>query len=464
MARVVQRRASPPYLLVSFVILFLLATAAAVLLWVQLDQLGNRYRQLEDNFRRAASVQELSNPTPSIREMLSEYDRSPKRVTVLSQQAARIAELSEIVAGRDGGYAAAKAQANQLAQDIGSTLDRGLVAEARDLHAELARNRTELETLRAQNAELEDKISQKDQSAAELTAKFKDGVDQLKAENKEMDDKVKKTHDEFVTEQERSQKELANRRVELSMEIANKNQQLRELELAVEARDRTIERLRDELDKKRGTGGADVAARKADGKVLEVKDRQDVCYVNLGSNDRVAPGLTFTIYPSTGIPDSGEGKAKIVVTTVRDDISECRIVERIGKEPIVTGDLVANVAYDPQRTFTFVVDGQFDLRKRGQFSPDDAKDIKVLIQRFGGQVADQVDVQTDFVVLGTEPKRPAPPSENAAETVWAVYQAQMREFNRYHETLQAAQNMHVPILNINRFLALIGYSSKTPTP
>ncbi len=148
MARVVQRRISPPYLLVSFVILFLLATAAAVLLWVQLDQLANRHRQLEDNFRRATSVQELSNPTPSIREMLAEYDRNPKRVTVLSQQAARIAELSEIVAGRESSYATARAHANQLAQDIGTTLDHGLVAEARDLHAELTRNRAEVETLR----------------------------------------------------------------------------------------------------------------------------------------------------------------------------------------------------------------------------------------------------------------------------------------------------------------------------
>ncbi len=202
-----------------------------------------------------------------------------------------------------------------------------------------------------------------------MTAKFKDDVDQLKAENKALDDKVKLMHENFVAEQERSRKELEDRRVELSMEIANKNQQLQELEQAVEAKDRTIERLRDELDKKRGTGGSDVAARKADGKVLEVKDRQNVCYVDLGSNDRVAPGLTFTVYPSTGIPESGEGKAKIVVTSVRDTVSECRIVERTGKEPIVAGDLVANVAFDPQRTYTFVVDGQFDLRKQGQFIP-----------------------------------------------------------------------------------------------
>jgi NAD-dependent DNA ligase len=244
------------------------------------------------------------------------------------------------------------------------------------------------------------------------------------------------------------------------MEIANKNQQLRELEMAVEAKDQTIERLRDELDKKRGTSGEDVIARKADGKILQVKDRENVCYINLGTGDRVTPGLTFTVYPTSGIPENGEGKAKIAVTAVHDTISECRIVERSGKEPIIPGDLVANVAYDPRRTLTFVVDGQFDLRNRGQASPEDIQEVKLLIQRSGGKVADQVDVQTDFVVLGTDPPKPPQPSESAAETVWAVYQAQLREYNRYQETLQAAKSMHVPVLNTNRFLALIGYSSK----
>jgi predicted nucleic acid-binding Zn-ribbon protein len=462
MARVVQRRGGPPYLLVSFVILFLLAAAAAVLLWVQVDNLGNRNRQLEDNFRRAASVQELSNPTPSIRDMLNIYDKDPKRPTVLSQQAARIEDLGAIITGTRSGYSVAKTQAEQLAQDIGSTLGRGLVTETKDLYTELSKVRSELELLRTQNLEMEEKLRQKDQSVAELTHSFTTKIDQLEAEKKELDDKVKQMHEGFVAEQQRLRKELEDRRGELSMEIANKNQQLRELEMAVEAKDQTIERLRDELDKKRGTSGEEIIARKADGKILQVKDRQDVCYINLGANDRITPGLTFSVYPSAGIPENGEGKAKIAVTTVRDVVSECRIVERTGKEPIVPGDLVVNVAYDPRRTLTFVVDGQFDLRNRGQASPEDVQEVKLLIQRSGGKVGDQVDVQTDFAVLGTEPPKPPQPSESAAEAVWAVYQAQLREYNRYQETLQAAKSMHVPILNTNRFLALIGYSSKAP--
>lgn len=460
MARVVQRRTAPPYLLVTFVILFLLATAAAVLLWVQTDNLRNDNRQLEDNYRRAATARELTNPSPAVRELLSEYDRSPQRVTVLTQQASQIGELGAVITGARSGYAAAKAAADQLAQEVGITLGRGLVTEARELHQELARQQAELADLRAQNADLAEKLSQKDQSLAELTASFTAQVDQLKAEMAALDDKVKQAHEQFVAEQQRGRKELEDRRAELSMEIASKNQRIRQLETDMAAKDETIERLRTELDKKRGAGGADIAARQADGKLLEARDRDDVCYINLGAKDRVVPGLTFTVYPPTGIPESGEGKAKIVVTNAREAISECRIVERTGSDPVIAGDLVANVAYDPQRTFVFVVDGQFDLRGRGQASSEEVKEVKLLIQQYGGQIADQVDVRTDFVVLGTQPQRPERPSENAPQTVWAAYEARRREFNRYQETLEAAKNMHVPILNTNRFLALIGYSNK----
>ncbi|MCJ7544755.1 MAG: hypothetical protein MUP47_09380 [Phycisphaerae bacterium] len=461
MARVVQRRTAPPYLLVTFVILFLLATAAAVLLWVQMDDLKTRNRQLEDNYRRAATVRELSNPSPAVRVLLSQYDRDPQRTTVLMQQASQIDELGALITGARHGYAAAKATADQLAHAIGISLGRGLVTETREMHQELARQRGELEGLRAQNADLAEKLSQKDQSLAELTASFTAQTDQLRADMTALDEKVKQAHEQFVTEQQRARKELEDRRAELSMEIASKNQRIRQLETDMAAKDETIERLRAELDKKRGAGGADVAARRADGKLLEVKEREDVCYINLGTKDRVVPGLTFTVYPPTGIPESGEGKAKIVVTNAREAVSECRIVERTSSDPVIPGDLVANVAYDPQRTFVFVVDGQFDLRGKGEASSEDVKDVKLLIQQYGGQIADQVDVRTDFVVLGTQPQRPEKPSENAAQTVWAAYEARRREFNRDQETLEAAKNMHVPILNTNRFLALIGYSKKT---
>lgn len=464
MARVVQRRTSPPpYLLVAFVILFLLAMATAVLFWVQTDNLKERLAELEGTYRRVVSPQELTNPSQAIRDMLTEYDRGPQRLTVLTQMSEQIGDLTAIVTGQRTTYAIARTQAEGLAQATGSAIGRGLVTEARELNQDLAETRSELQAMNDKNSELQDLIGQKDKTIDELTASFTAEIQQLKDDKLALDEKLRQAHESYVEEQRRFKAELEQTRTELNMEIANKNQQLRDSVVNLDAKDQTIERLRGELDKKRGAGGADVAARKSDGQVLQAKSMEGVCYVNLGSANRVTPGLTFTVYPSGGIPESGEGKAKIVVTQVKDTISECRIVEQSVDNPIVAGDLIGNVAYDPQRTYTFVVEGRFDLRGKGHYSAEDAKEVKLLVQRYGGQVADQVDVQTDFVVLGAEPERPLIPSENAPETTWAVYQAQMRDFSRYQETVEAAQSMHVPILNTNRFLAMIGFAPSGET-
>ena len=104
------------------------------------------------------TIQELSNPTPAIREMINEYDRSPQRVTVLTQQASRIEELSALITGTRSGYTAAKGAADQLAQEIGTTLGRGLVTEARELYQELAQRRAELADSQTQNADLLERL------------------------------------------------------------------------------------------------------------------------------------------------------------------------------------------------------------------------------------------------------------------------------------------------------------------
>ncbi len=459
MARVAQRRTSPPpYLLVAFVILFLLATAAAVLFWVQTDNLKAELADLQGKYRRVVSPQELSSPSPAVNEMLIAYDRGQERRTVLTQMSAKLYDLAQIITGTQASHAEARSEAESLADMTGISLNRGLVTEARELYQGLTQAQEEFQAMAAQNADLQDRIDDRDRTLEDLTAQFTAQVKTLEAQKQAADEKFRLAHEQYTAGQQQFTNELAQIRTELNMEIASKNQQLREMIVKLDAKDQTIERLRAELDKTRGMGGAEVAVRKPDGKVLQTKNIEGVCYINLGAEDRVIPGLAFTVYPTGGIPASGLGKAKIVVTQVQKTISECRIVDQAVDNPIVAGDPIGNVAYDPQRTYTFVVEGQFDVRGRGQYSADDAKEVKLLIERSGGAVADQVDVQTDFVVLGAAPARPLQPSENDPDHMWELYRAKEREFSRYQDTLEAAQNMHVPILNTNRFLAMIGYT------
>lgn len=461
MGRAVQRQA-PPYLLVAFVILFLLSAAMAALFWVQKDALREETRQSAVMLDKLAGPQERSSPSAPLRELFGRYDNPPRgqsRQSVVTQMAGQIDELSQLITGERSGFADAKAKAEEAAALIQSTPGRGLAVDIKELNDRLVAKENETKGLTARVDQLERQLQQTEQAQRELNASYEAKMQQLGNETNALEQQLEDSHKRYLDDQQRAKQELEQVRADLNKEIATKNQMLNESEELLRAKDEMIARLQRQLDQKRGPLSSEIAARKPDGKVMQVLDRAGICYINIGSKQRVMPGLTFSVYSSSvGIPESGEGKARIVATTVRESVSECRIVQQNANDPMIVGDLVANVAFDTQRRYTFVVEGRFDLRGAGQPSPQDAKEVRLLISRFGGEVVDQIGVQTDFVVLGDEPARPPRPPDSAQETVWAVYQGQMQEFSRYQEVKEAAMNMHIPILNTNRFLALVGYS------
>jgi hypothetical protein len=170
-------------------------------------------------------------------------------------------------------------------------------------------------------------------------------------------------------------------------------------------------------------------------------------------------GLTFQVYsPRTGITQEGEGKGEIVIADVASDTAGCRILREESDDPIVPGDLIGNLVFDPDRVYTFVVKGAFDLYGSGRAKAEGAQEVKMLIDRFGGEVTEEIGVQTDFVVLGERPTEPTRPAESAPAQVWQAYNEQMRVHQQYNEVQRIASSLQIPILNANRFLAFIGYT------
>ena len=80
-----------------------------------------------------------------------------------------------------------------------------------------------------------------------------------------------------------------------------------------------------------------------------------------------------------------------------------------------------------------------------------------MIQRFGGKVAEELDVQTDYLVLGAEPAPPVKPKEEAPQPVWETYREQLKVYERYLNIKKMAEDLNVPILNTNRFLDFVGF-------
>jgi len=464
MARVVQRQANPPYLLIVFVALFVAATIGMAFFWIRSFQTGNLLAEKQANYEKVISNQEMNRQDPQLKDMIARAGKSaPGRpaMTVYAQQAQQIAELAKQVTGED----AAADQAFKAANDqLGPQAGSGLIPQIRELIVRL-QQASQLAASRGQLLdETNEAMAQRDQALAQLQENVKAQLDDLNKQRLDLEAQVQQRHQELLGAQDQSSKELSQERSRLNATISNQISQIQQLEQRLQQTDQMVQRLRNQLDQRRGSMGqaAMAGARTADGKILEVIDRQGICYINIGSSGKVVPGLTFSVYPSTGIPDSGEGNAQILVTNVKDNISECRIVEQESGNPVITGDLIGNIAFNSQRTYNFVVGGEFDLRQTGTPSANDLEEVRMLVRRSGGHIGDAIGVNTDFVVLGEEPAMPAKPLESAPATVWAAYNAQLERYNSYQKIRQQAQEMHVPILNTNRFLAFMGYAQAKP--
>lgn len=202
-----------------------------------------------------------------------------------------------------------------------------------------------------------------------------------------------------------------------------------------------------------------------DGSIIRVTD-YNTCFINLGERQHVTKGLTFEVYDKAhGIPPLGDGmsdtnmpsgKASIEVFNVTPDTSECRIIKTQPGQQIVIGDLIMNLIYDPNTAYNFVVYGNFDLTGSGAASQGDAEIIKRLITQWGGKIQNDVNMDTDFVIMGQEPVVPAVTDPNNANEVLRHNEKQA-QLEKYQAFIAKAAQLSIPVMNQNRFLYFIGY-------
>jgi hypothetical protein len=151
-----------------------------------------------------------------------------------------------------------------------------------------------------------------------------------------------------------------------------------------------------------------------------------------------------------------QGKASLEVFNVSSDTSECRIIKTQPGQQLVIGDLIMNLIYDPNIPYNFVVYGKFDLSGTGASSPGDADIIKRLITQWGGKIQDKVDLDTDFVIMGSEPVIPPVTDPNDANGQLRRQEAE-RQHAQYEAFIASASQLSIPVMNQNRFLYFIGY-------
>ncbi len=477
-------RASLVTAVVVFTILFVTSTIFAIYFNVQLRANEKDYSDYKKQYNGVVDPNALSTPELTALQSLrndpnSGYTQSD---TVMDIALRQRDALQQAIAGTtsDPTDSVAKAANDAIAAANTKLKTAAVVLPVKGLIAALNQLTDAVLTKQNQNKELAASVAQAQQQLADAK---KSVADLSAARDKQVDDiQAKAAADlQTVNDQFNQKQAIINDLQKQAADAAQKAQaaaQAAQIQLA--DKDKQIadagRNLRDAEDKLAGRRPdvANAAVRQADGRIVRLPGN-NICYINLGDGDQVTPGLTFEVYDkTTGIPpippnatsdeDLPVGKASIEVTRVGATSSECRIVKTSPGAVLSEGDLIENLVYDPNTKYNFFVYGQFDLSNTGRTtsqigaSSPDTQVIKRLITQWGGQITDKVNVDTDFVVLGKEPELTAYSQEELSQPLIADKAAKEKAaLDQYQEVRQTAIDLHIPILNQNRFLYYIGY-------
>ncbi|HEY3227034.1 MAG TPA: hypothetical protein VGK61_08590 [Planctomycetota bacterium] len=206
----------------------------------------------------------------------------------------------------------------------------------------------------------------------------------------------------------------------LKGEIEQEQAQFREFERRETGR---IKKMRNDLEQMKQKEVLKHRVAVAHGKVLRPDTPQKSAFIDLGSRERVVPGLRF-LAARIGFQGKFEYKAVLEVKKVWLDTSEVAIVRAIeGMGPVIDGDLIVNPFYNPRRPVIVafaghVGDRAFNLRS-GENNPKplrfSAKEAANRIKEMGSEARTSVTLDADFVLF-TEVT-----TENTTRDSWPDY-------------------------------------------
>ncbi len=463
MAVVRQGRNSPPYALITFVFLWVLSTAGLVIFYIAWGKADQSTDSVKQRLAQIASYRDEQNP--AVRDMLTNATATR---TVIHQLQRQIADLKFSIVGAQHASAVKVSALTGSTGEIATALNtagmsgKNLLAAVSELKSQLdqaqsleaqykkawrnyQRQFTDAQgTFHSDTGTLNQKLADARKRIDTLTAQLDAAKTQLAGQATTLQNQISAQQTKFVTD--------------LRKDVVLKQQYQQELV----SRDLTVKNLQHQIQGLRApTQGANAILSQADGKILRVSAVNNMVYLNIGSNDHLSIGQTFAVYsPLLGVGKGTNSKASIVVTKVGPYASVARITHIADKQALFPGDLIANPVFssDLNRKYHFVVYGDFDLNGNGVPTAQGREQIVSLIKQWGGVVDKKLTSQTDFLVLGSPPAKPSL-NFGASETKASSSVAQLQDMaqSQYNVLEAKAQGFSIPILNANRFLAMIGY-------
>ena len=468
------------YTLITFVGLFIVATTVAVIYYVKAEELRTTTADAQSELAEMASSDEIR----LVGELVGAQERGESNLGTLLQH---FDQVTGLVLGQPVQVTSAEVKAKNAADAVAALIvktqpyialpaadandpngpdpnDVALTTMVADLLAGLERTIEQKDAVALQLQKLQERFDDAtavwQQTRQDLTAKVNEYKTQVDQTTTDYDDL------KALLEQS-SEQRAANLLKQLEDERATSrqtNQDLLRTQAELQVAQERLDDALTQVSKIQPQPDQEAAAQNADGQIILVDDASGIVHINLGSDDRIYRGLTFSVYDrASGVPRDGKPKAEVEIFSIAKKTSIARVLSSEPRNPIATNDLVANLIWDTDKVNQFVITGDYDLNNDGK--PDySAKDsIQALIEKWGGAVADVVSAKTDFVILGTEPVVPPEPTLEilaADPTAREKYNAAQAQLTHYNEIKQQAQSLYIPIFTYDRFLHVIGYQSQ----
>jgi len=461
------------YTVITFVALFIIAAILAVIFYLKSEDWRDQYLASQRDMTELASQNQVRN----IGSLVGQKERSQNR---LGQLLGYIDQLYVMFIGIQPQETSAEVKMTEtqtkykdvlaklpqemtISADANDTNGPGAVGIIAGYDNKLKQKQELADQLTSQLADLNSEYDLARQGAVQREEDLRAQIrsEQEKADSVQQSyDRLRELMDKKATEQVQTLMQQRDQAVD------EKNKAKQELQAALSKLTITQNRLEEalsRLDVLKPRPKEDIAAYKPDGHIITVDTSANIVFIDIGSEDKVYPGLTFSVYDrNASVTAEDTSKAEIEVFNVDKNTAAARINKSNKKNPVAEGDIIINLIWDSRTVNRFIVAGEFDFNGDGNIDPDGAEKIKQLIENWGGKVEDVVTIDTDFVVLGTAPqvkKKPTLDEIQADPMANEKYEASLRASEQYQEIKNQAKDLYIPVFNLKRFLNFIGYES-----
>lgn len=237
---------------------------------------------------------------------------------------------------------------------------------AEDRKAAIAENKGRLPAKAAEyNTELEDRLRRVTEAKNKIDTECKEDVGKLDAKIAELEQRITTLKQDYVRENVRFSNAINKRKGELE-------------DLKVK------EVIRYEISE-------------AHGKLLSPDVPNRVAFIDLGSRERIVPGLKFLV-AKKGNQGKFQYKGKVLVKKVWMTYAEVAITDIYDRnQPLVDGDLLVNPLYSARRPVVVYFLGEREPRRlRPNWSVAEATRR---IREVGGEVREGLTLDVDFVIF-----------------------------------------------------------------